>query len=184
MDRRIVVPIGPCPTQSINSPAHSALPTACRATLSPARSARPPSSGGSHGGWCSTRPGSPRHRKIVLRTIAIFQDNFCHGLGFNQFVTTIILKNGYGPPTPPKPATKCPGSMVGPSSSARSGLLSCKLRRRTLLVLTAGPGSRRQTGKTAPRPHFLAAVQTAAREEAEEHGAAPGRTVPYGAGRC
>ena len=149
------MPIGPCPTQSINSPAHSALPTACRATLSPARSARPPSSGGSHGGWCSTRPGSPRHRKIVLRTIAIFQDNFCHGLGFNQFVTTIILKNGYGPPTPPKPAMKCAGSMVGPSSSARSGLLSCKLRRRTLLVLTAGPGSRRQTGKTAPRPPRL-----------------------------
>ena len=106
MDRRIVVPIGPCPTQSINSPAHSPLPTARRATLSPARSAR---------------PGSPRHRKIVLRTIAIFQDNFCHGLGFNQFVTTIILKNGYGPPTPPKPATKCPGSMVGLSSTARSG---------------------------------------------------------------
>ena len=72
MDRRIVVPIGPCPTQSINSPAHSPLPTARRATLSPARSARPPSSGGLHGGWCSTRPGSPRHRKIVLRTIAIF----------------------------------------------------------------------------------------------------------------
>ena len=146
--RRIVVPMGPCPTQSISSPARSALPTAFRPTSSPARSARPPSSGGSHGGWCSTRPGSSRHRKIVVRAIAISQDNCCHGLGFNQFVTTIILKNSYGPPTPPKPATKCAGSMVGPSSSARSGLLSCELRRRTLLVLTAGPGRRdcRQRG--------------------------------------
>ena len=111
--RRIVVPIGPCPTQSINSPAHSALPTACRATLSPARSARPPSSGGSHGGWCSTRPGSLRHRKIVVRTIAIFQDNCCHGLGFNQFVTKIILKNGYGPPTPQSQPRSAPGRWLG-----------------------------------------------------------------------
>ena len=118
--RRIVVPIGPCPTQSINSPAHSPLPTARRATLSPARSARPPSSGGSHGGWCPARPGPPRRRKIVLRTMAVFQDNCCHGLGFNQSVTTIILNYAYGSPTTQKPATKCSGSMVGSSSSAKS----------------------------------------------------------------
>jgi len=160
------------------------LPTACRATPSPARSAQPPSSGGSPGGWCPARPGPPRRRKIVLRTMAVFKDNICHGLGFNQFVTNIIFKNAYGSPTPKCQPRSAPGRWLGHPGPPDPGLLSCKLRRRTLLVLTAGPGSRRQAGETAPRPHFLAAVQTAAREEAEEHGAAPGRTVPYGAGRC
>ena len=118
----VVVPIGRCPDRSTNPPTQSALPTDCRATPSPARSAQLPGSCGSPGGRWPTRAGWLRRRKIVIRAIAIIQENICHGLGFNQFVTNIFLNYAYGSPTPPKPATKCSGSMVGPSSSARSRL--------------------------------------------------------------
>ena len=99
-----------------------------------------------------------------------------------------------GPGSRRQPARLLPGCLKSPRGAPGKcwaiqpppdpGLLSCKLRRRTLLVLTVGPGSRRQPGKTAPRPHFFAAVHTDAREAVAEHGAVPGRTVPYGAGRC
>ena len=149
------------PNRSIPRPTQP-LPTACRATPSPARSAQPPSSGDLPGGWCPARPGSPRRRKVVLRTMAVFKDNICHGLGFNQFVTNIIFKNAYGSTTPKCQPRSAPGRWLGHPAPADPGLLSCKLRR-TLLVLTVGPGSRRQPGKTATRPQFRTAVHTAAR---------------------
>ena len=95
-----------------------------------------------------------------VQSTGVFQDICCHGLGFNQFVTTIILKNGYGPPTPQSQPRSAPGRWLGHPAppdpvycrvSFAAGHCSCSL----LDPARGGKPARLLPGRTFSRPSGL-----------------------------
>ena len=118
------------------------------------------------------------------RTIAIFQDNFCHELVEPQSVTTIILKNRYGPPTPQSQPRSAPGRWLGHPAppdpvycrvSFAAGHCSCSL----LDPARGGKRARLLPGRTFSRPSRLPPERR--RKSTVQRRAEPCRTVPGGA---
>ena len=102
-------------------------------------------------------------RKMVIWAITVFKRNYCHGLGLNQSVTKITLKNGYRFPCLPSSCRVLPGAVfatparLAPNSFRASTARSRPPFRTSTATPVPLPCEHRRSGPLsvqAPPPEF------------------------------